>query len=440
MVQSFPKFASSLQLVPVTRIEKKPSGDDEEVMLSLQDKGADALGPYGPVIRNPPVDRRSEWLFETESHQGTQPKKFDKGRPPVDFDQAIDSKLGAAGGTTGRDVVDHGTPAPRLPPEQQILHEDEIRTPPRRELRGNGGQRPIESRLPSGGATMVPEIFTDDGTKGAGRSRRGDEWSLRMALEDTVISMEHDLEELQAENRFLKTPRAQTLAPITRQAVLTMTKVLWFNGTTSWEQYQQVFDAIVLSNGWGYATAALQLLSLLQGDALNVALLIPMPRRASRKEVTDTLSAHYGSQGRLADYRRQFDKTVRKPGEDPSSFAIALETLAVKAFDVMGQTALLRLIRDRFIAGHSSCELRRYLDSVPPETPIWDVVDRCRVWESHADPEIRQISKPNPEPTYPTYAVNESEHGAEAVRVVTVNKPNNSLDQVEELMKRLLVG
>ena len=27
---------------------------------------------------------------------------------------------------------------------------------------------------------------------------------------------------------------------------------------------------------------------------------------------------------------------------------------------------------------------------VPPETPIRDVVDRCRVWESHSDPEIRR--------------------------------------------------
>ena len=42
----------------------------------------------------------------------------------------------------------------------------------------------------------------------------------------------------------------------------------------------------------------------------------------------------------------------------------------------------------------SSCELRRYLDSVPPETPIRNVVDQCRVWESHADPEIRRVSKP----------------------------------------------
>ena len=105
----------------------------------------------------------------------------------------------------------------------------------------------------------------------------------------------------------------------------------------------------------------------------------------------DALSAHYGSPGRLADYRRQFEKTNRSSGEDPSIFAIALETLAVKAFGDMGHMAHLRLIRDRFIAGHSSCELRRYLDSVPPETPIRDAVDRCRVWESHANPEIRRV-------------------------------------------------
>ena len=45
-------------------------------------------------------------------------------------------------------------------------------------------------------------------------------------------------------------------------------------------------------------------------------------------------------------------------GEDPSIFAVALETLAVKAFGDMGQTARLRIIRNQFIAGHDSCELR----------------------------------------------------------------------------------
>ena len=225
-----------------------------------------------------------------------------------------------------------------------------------------------------------------------------------------------------------------------RQAVLMTTKVPWFGGTTSWEQYLQVFDVIVLSNGWDDATAALQQLSHLQGDALNVALLVPMVRRTSRKGLVDALSAHYGSPGRLADYRRQFEKKIRSAGDDPSIFAIALETLAVKAFGDMGQTARLRLIRDRFIAGHSSCELRRYLDSVPPETPIRDVVDRCRVCESHADPEIQRVCKPGPEPVYPAYVIGESDDGVNDVRVATVNQPKSPPDQVEDLLRRLLTS
>ena len=189
-----------------------------------------------------------------------------------------------------------------------------------------------------------------------------------------------------------------------------------------------MFDVIVLSNGWGDATAALQLLSHLQEDALSVALLVPMPLRCPSEP---------GSPGRLANYRREFDKTVRKLGEDPSNFAISLETLAVKAFGDMGQTARLRLIRDRFIAGHGSCDLRRYLDCVPPDTPLGDIVDRCRVWESHTDPEVRRVSKPMPEPAYPTYVVEQSEYETEPVQVVTVNKPNSSVDQSEELLKTL---
>ena len=68
-------------------------------------------------------------------------------------------------------------------------------------------------------------------------------------LEDTVGRMQRDLEELQSENRFLRTPKASRPVPLVRQAALTTTNVPWFNGSTSWEQYLQVFDAIVLSNG-----------------------------------------------------------------------------------------------------------------------------------------------------------------------------------------------
>ena len=73
------------------------------------------------------------------------------------------------------------------------------------------------------------------------------------------MRMQRDLADLQAENRFLRTPGVRPVVSTTRQAALTTTKVPWFNGTTSCEQFQQVFDAILLSNGWDDATAALQL-------------------------------------------------------------------------------------------------------------------------------------------------------------------------------------
>ena len=130
---------------------------------------------------------------------------------------------------------------------------------------------------------------------------------------------------------------------------------------------------------------ALQLLSHLEGDALNVALLVPEATRATRIGLVGVLTDHYGLPGRLADYRRQFERTVRRDGEDPSDLAVALETIAVKAFRDMGPNARTCLIRDSFIAGHPDCDLRLHLDSVTPDTPIQDIVDSCRVWESHAD-------------------------------------------------------
>ena len=231
--------------------------------------------------------------------------------------------------------------------------------------------------------------------------------------------MQKDIATLREENR-LRTPAISQVVQAPRRAALTTTKVPRFDGTTSWEQYRQVFEVIVQSNGWDNDTAALQLFSHLEGDALNVAHLVPLSRWLSRSGLVDALTAHYGSPGRLADYQRQFVRTTKTVGEDPAIFATALETLAVKAFGDMGQTARLRLIRDQFIAGHSNCDLRRHLDSVSPETPIRDVVDRCRVWESHADPAVCRVSNPSPNPMYPTYAVGDADNNIETTRVAAV--------------------
>ena len=61
------------------------------------------------------------------------------------------------------------------------------------------------------------------------------------------------------------------------------------------------------SNGWDEVTASLQLVAHLDGEALNVALLVPESERVLPGVLLKTLSTHYASPGRLAKYKRQFE-------------------------------------------------------------------------------------------------------------------------------------
>ena len=190
----------------------------------------------------------------------------------------------------GRKVERHGTPAPLLSLERQIL-EEEVTTPPR------GGRPAPETQMSPGGARAVPRIVTEVRPRDGGPDRQKDVGSPVDMLVHTVARMQLDLADLRAENRMLRTPGVPQVVRVPRQAAFTTTKVPRFDGTTSWEQYKQVFHASVRSNGWDNDTAASQLFSHLEGDALNVALLVPLSRRLSRTGLVGVLSAHYGSVG-----------------------------------------------------------------------------------------------------------------------------------------------
>ena len=56
------------------------------------------------------------------------------------------------------------------------------------------------------------------------------------------------------------------------------------------------------------------------------------------------LSEHYGSIGRLAEYRRQFVRISRSPGDDLLVFAIELETLARRVFVDVDASVRLQLV------------------------------------------------------------------------------------------------
>ena len=140
-------------------------------------------------------------------------------------------------------------------------------------------------------------------------------------------------------------------------------------------------------------------MSQLDGDVLNVALLVPESQRVLPGVLVGVLSEHYGSPGRLAEYKRQFERASRSLSDDPSMFAIELETLARRAFADVNASVWLQLVRDRFIAGQAECSLHRHLDSVGPDTPMRDIVDSCRVCESHA--EVTDSWGGGQEPEYP---------------------------------------
>ena len=121
--------------------------------------------------------------------------------------------------------------------------------------------------------------------------------SPHMKLEMAVIQLQKGFDDCRTEFEITRklTPAVDRRPP--RQARFTSTPVPRYSMKSNWEQFREIFEAIVCSNSWDDVTAALQLLSHLDGDALNVALLIPESL---------SLSDHYNSPGRLAEYKRQF--------------------------------------------------------------------------------------------------------------------------------------
>ena len=150
----------------------------------------------------------------------------------------------ATGGVVGRDIEERRAPAPPLPLARQNMQEAEVVTPPRREVNGHGGLRAPGFRLLPRGARVTPQIFTEARERDVSLDRRNISWSPENILIDTVIRLQQYMVDIRAESRQLRTPGVPPVVPTPRQAAFTTTKVPRFGGTTIWEQYRQMFDAV----------------------------------------------------------------------------------------------------------------------------------------------------------------------------------------------------
>ena len=77
----------------------------------------------------------------------------------------------------------------------------------------------------------------------------------------------------------------------------------------------------------------------------------------------------------------------------------------------MGKCARNWMVRDKFIAAHQSCGLRRHLNNVPPDTPIRDIVDHCHVWESQSKQNMGSAPGAGPDQDLPGMSVDSREPG-----------------------------
>ena len=177
--------------------------------------------------------------------------------------------------------------------------------------------RPPEGQYATGRRT---EEHDEDGVEELGFSHK--------SLERVVTQLQQELNDCRTEFEITKRLSPAPAVNSQDRQDLPRPRSQGTRGKSNWEQYREKFEAIVCSNGWDDVTAALQLLSHLDGDALNIALLVPESHRAVPEFLINSLSDHYNSPGRRAEYKRQFQRMVRRPEDDPSVFAIELETLA----------------------------------------------------------------------------------------------------------------
>ena len=68
------------------------------------------------------------------------------------------------------------------------------------------------------------------------------------------------------------------------------------------------------------------------------------------------------------------------------------------------------------------------------------MVDRCRVWESHADPAISMTRKPTTDPMYPTFTVGETDSNNEITKVAAVTKPKSDQPKLMEVIRRTMAN
>ena len=105
-----------------------------------------------------------------------------------------------------------------------------------------------------------PDDMCADSTQYRGSFDDRDREGLRLLspmFQREMLKLQRDLEEAKAESRYFRARQVENPVIAPNRPRFTSTPVPRYAGGSNWDQYREVFEAIVCSNGWDEMTAAL---------------------------------------------------------------------------------------------------------------------------------------------------------------------------------------
>ena len=105
-----------------------------------------------------------------------------------------------------------------------------------------------------------------------------------------------------------------------------------FDGNIGWQDYITHFELCAEINEWSDVQKATHLAVSLQGPALELQCDMPREMRHSYVQLTQHLSARFGSQGRTDLFRTQLKSRVRRSGESLPELSQAIKRLVLRAY------------------------------------------------------------------------------------------------------------
>lgn len=148
-------------------------------------------------------------------------------------------------------------------------------------------------------------------------------------FEERVMSVEERLKQINDGHvssvslTSLNTPPCQSLIKL---------KPGYFNGKTSWEEYQTQFEIIAELNGWSDTEKASVLAGILRESAMSVLQSLSKEDRRQYDKLTAALKLRYGDVHRSELLYGQLHGRIQKHKEDLSAFAYDIQNLARRAF------------------------------------------------------------------------------------------------------------